>query len=100
MYWININELCDKLQIKTWIIVTTADWFFQQNNILQVNQWGLALVMAIKEGGIGREGGSSGEFVSKYLSGTNLEQKEPAFLCVQWLSQKRENKTNWNWKMH
>ena len=87
MYWININELCDKLQIKTWIIVTTADWFFQQNYILQVNQWGLALVMAIKEGGIGREGGSSGDFVSKYLSGTNLDQKEPAFLCVQWLAQ-------------
>jgi hypothetical protein len=40
--------------------------------------------MNIKEGGIGREGGSSGEFVSKDSSGTNLEQKEPAaFLCVQ-----------------
>ncbi len=56
IFWINISELCDKLQIKTWIIVTTADWFFHQNYILQVNQWGLALVMNIKEGGIGREG--------------------------------------------
>ncbi len=77
--------------ITNWSSVTTADWFVQQNYILQVNQWELALVMNIKEGGIGREGGWSGEFVSKYLSGANLDQKEPAFLCVQWLAKiKRE----------